>query len=613
MKSTKRHGPDALITKALLQSEAGERAYARGAAYCESGAVADLVVSDDTINARVLGGDEYAVQLWNDNGTLGHSCTCPVGEDGVFCKHGVAAGLAWLKRQEAAPASSDSAPARASAPSAARGRDDLAGVREWLADASRERLAEIILEQALDDPALRNRLASEAARAGAREHIDFKALKETVGKALAVSGFVDYYGMRRVIQRAVPAVDLIAGLLEDGHADTARELAQYAFKRGLATYERIDDSGGGFGDLLRQLAALFLKACRAAPPEPTAFGKQLFALHMRDDWGLLTFDDYAPFLNDSGLHAYRVLAEKEWSKVPARGPKDADARMDTSYYRITSIMESLARQAGDVDALVAIKSRDLTSPYQFLQIAERLAEAGRRDDALDWAERGHQAFPERPDSRLVEFLAAEYARRDRHDEALALAWEQFTYQPALASYQHLKICADRAKEWSAWRTKALDWLREKLDKETTTNSLSLRERVGVREHYRTHLRYLAGHSLLVEIFLWEGDSDAALASARAGGCPEHLWFAIAAAREQSHPADAADIYRNRLDDIVNQGNNRAYDEAAALVRKIRDLMRRTNQENEFATWLETVRTQHKAKRNFMQRLDEIAKTSSRNR
>lgn len=615
MKSSQRHRLDALITASLLQSEAGKRAYARGAAYFESGAVADLAVSDDTINASVQGGDEYAVQLWNDAGVLGHSCTCPVGEGGAFCKHGVAAALAWLKQQDAAPANSETAPAsRIPALSQKRARDGLTGVGAWLAAAPRERLADIILEQAHDDPALRSRLVSEAARAVAREHVDLKALKETVGKALAVSGFadgnearaarqgrrgrgfVDYYGMCRVIQRAAPAVDLIARLLEDGHADTARELAQYAVKRGIATYGRIDDSAGGFGDLLRQIAALHLNACRAAPPEPAAFGKQFFALQMLDDWGLLAFDDYAPLLQDSGLRAFRTLAENEWSKVPARGAQHADARRDTSYYRITSLMESLARQAGDVDALVAIKSRDLTSPYHFLQIAEHLAAADRRDGALDWAERGHKAFPERLDSRLIEFLASEYARRNRHDDALALAWEMFTHQSTLASYQHLKTCADRAKTWQAWCAKALAWLREDF----------------VKIQQRAHTRWSwmpGGHSLLVEIFLWEGDSDAALAEAKTGNCTESLWFALARAREQDHPLDAAAIYRNRLEGIVGRKNNDAYDEAAVLVGKMRDLTQRAQQESEFTEWLENVRVKHKAKRNFIQRLDKIMATA----
>jgi uncharacterized Zn finger protein len=577
----------ALLTAARLRDEAGERAYARGAAYFESGAVTDLVVSDDTINARVMGGDEYAVQLWNENGALGYSCTCPVGEDGEFCKHGVAAGLAWL--------------AGRGATRRAKGRkDDLAAIRAWLASAPRERLAELLLEQALNDPALRSRLDAQAARAGAKRDIDIKALKETVGKALAVSGFVDYYGMRRLIQRAWPAVELIAGLLADGHADTARELAQYALKRGIAAYERTDDSGGGFGDLLRQIAELHLKACRAAPPEPAAFGKQFFELQMRDDWGLVAFGDYAPLLGEAGLRVFRALAEKEWKKVPARGPKDADARLSTSYYRITSIMEALAREANDTDALVAIKSRDLTLPYHFLEIANVLAAAGRQDEALDWAERGHRAFLDRPDSRLVEFLADEYGQRGRHEEAIALSWEQFQRQPALVSYQCLKTSTERAGVWGEWRAKALAWLREDFLK--------------AGKNKRSRWSWMASdHSLLVEIFLWEGDSDAALAEAKSSGCTESLWFELAEAREKDHPADATEIYRNRLDGIVEQKNNRAYDEAAALVAKVRDLMRRTRQEKEFAAWLETVRTKHKAKRNFMQRLEKIAAAAGKDR
>ncbi len=591
------HELNDLISEARLHTTAGDRAFARGVAYFEAGAVTDLVVSDETINARVVGGDEYAVQIWNDDGELGYSCTCPVGDDGVFCKHGVAAGLAWLAdRTEAGSAtqgrSSPYLPGQKASVPARRHRDDLAGIREWLTSAPRERLEELLLEQAQGDPALRNRLGTQAARAAAAGHIDIKSLMETVGKVLSVSGFVDYHATRRFIERARPAADLISGLIEDGHANTARELARYALKRGIAAYERIDDSDGGFGELLHEIAKSHLKACRAAPPELAAFGKSLFELQMLDDRGLVSFDDYAPLLGDAGLKAFRALAEKEWEKVPARGPADREARSATSYFRITSIMEGLARQATDVDALVAIKSRDLTLPYHFLAIAQILAEAGRRDEALSWAERGHRTFPDRPDSRLIQFLTDEYGRRGRHEEALALAWEQFSHRPAFGAYQHLHNVAKRAGTWDEWRAKALAWLREDL--------------VKSQKHDRNRGSWTPGrHSLLVEIFLWEDDSDAALAEAKSGGCTQDLWFALARAREKDHPADAAEIYRNRLDGIVERKNNRAYDEAAALVQKIRDLMERTKQEKEFVAWVDAVRAKHKAKRNFMQRLNEM--------
>jgi len=585
MKRTHRQGLAELITESLLQTEAGDRAYERGLDYFQAGAVTDLVVTKDMLNARVEGGDEYAVQLWNENGALGYSCTCPVGDDGIFCKHAVAAGLAWLADRKAAP------PAK-------RGRDDLAGIREWLTGAPHEQLVELLLEQALNDPGLRSRLNTRAARVAATHHVDVKSLKTTVGKALAVSGFVDYRGMRRLIERVWPAVDLIAGLIDDGHAAVAVELTHYALKRGIATYQRIDDSGGSFGDLLRQIAELHLKACRAAPPDAAAFGKQFFELQMLDDWGLLAFEDYASLLGDAGLHTFRTLAEKEWKKVPARGPGDGDARDSISCFRITSIMEALAREAGDTDALVAIMSRDLTLPYHFLQIAELLAEASRRDEALAWAERGRKAFPDRPDSRLVDFLADEYGHRGQHEEAVALTWEQFKQQPALASYQRLEVCSKRAGAWGEWRAKALAWLREDF--------------LNAQKHNRSRWSWTPrDHSLLVEIFLWESDSDAALAQAKTGGCNESLWFAIAEAREAKHPEDAVAIYQARLDAIVKQANNRAYDKAAALVARVRDLMRRTKQAKEFAAWLEAVRIRHKVKRNFMQRLDRVMAATSK--
>lgn len=572
-----------MITDSLLQAEAGERAYARGAAYFKSGAVTDLIVSNETINARVVGGDEYAVQLWIEGGELGYSCTCPVGDDGIFCKHGVAAGLAWLAGRKAAPADQ-------------RGKDDLAGVREWLAKAPREEIERLLLDQARADPAVRSLLNARAARVDASRHLDLKTLKETVNKALSVSGFVDYHGIHRLIQRATPAVALIAGLIEDGRADTARELVHYALKRGIAAYQRIDDSGGGFGELLHDFAELHLRACRAAPPSPATFGKQFFELQMLDDWGLVKFADYAEFLDEAGLKMFRALAEKEWEKVPARGPEERVPFSAVSYYRITSIMEALARAANDTDGLIAVKSRGLSLPYHYLEIAEILAAAGRRDEALAWAERGEKIFPDRPDSRLVEFLADEYARRGRHGDALALAWNQFTHQPALDTYRRLHEVAMRAGIWGEWRAKALAWLRE--------DFLELRQRD------RNHRFWMpTGHSLLVEIFLWEGDSDGALVEAKAGGCTQDLWFALARTRENDHPADAAEIYRDRLDDIVKQANNRAYDEAAALVKKVRGLMQRTKQEKEFAAWLEAVGGKHKAKRNFMQRLDKLEKTS----
>ncbi len=573
-----------LITETRLRALAGDKSFTRGVEYFESGAVGELVETGDTLKARVAGTHEYEVSLAANGRRIDYVCTCPVGEDGDFCKHAVAVGLAWLAQHTGEPAVP-----------VFTGKPEIDALRDYLAGQSTEQLVDLLMQQAENDSALRSHLSTQAALK--QTPTDIQALKDTVRKSFAVRGFVDYYGMRNLVQRAGPIVELLAGLIQDGHAAQAVDLAEYAMRRGLAVYENSDDSSGALGDLLREIAGLHLRACRAAPPPGPVLADCFFAFRLDDQWDFFVFGDYAPLLGEDGLKAYRALARKAWEKVPARSAQAGQGKDDpqsySEHFTITRIMEEIAERDGDTDALVTIKSRDLTLPYHFLEIAKILAEAGRRDEALAWAERGRKAFPDRPDSRLTDFLADEYGLRGRHEEAIVLTWEQFQQHPALVSYQRIKQSADHTHTWPTWRDKALGWLREDFRSAGTRN---------IR-----HCSWMPhDHSLLVEIFLWEGDSDAALVEAKTGGCGESLWFAVAEAREAKHPEDAVAIYQARLDTIVKQANNHAYDQATALVAKIRKLMQRTKQEKEFAAWLEAVLLKHKAKRNFMQRLNQFA-------
>ena len=58
-----------------------------------------------------------------------------------------------------------------------------------------------------------------------------------------------------------------------------------------------------------------------------------------------------------------------------------------------------------------------------------------------------------------------------------------------------------------------------------------------------------------------------------------------------------------MERTVALANNRAYDDATGLLKKIRELMQRTGAGGEFAAYLDTVRAKHRAKRNFMQRIE----------
>jgi len=49
------------------------------------------------ITAKVEGTHTYTVKLQLNNGEAKHSCTCPMGDEDIFCKHCVAVGLAWIE------------------------------------------------------------------------------------------------------------------------------------------------------------------------------------------------------------------------------------------------------------------------------------------------------------------------------------------------------------------------------------------------------------------------------------------------------------------------------------------------------------------------------------
>ena len=568
-----------LLTESRLRTLAGGRAFGRGADYFESGAVTDLIDGGDTIKARVEGTYEYEVSLRPERKTLGYDCTCPVGEAGDFCKHAVAVGLAWLAQHAGDGDVSE----------AYTGSDEIAALRRYLQGEDKAVLVDLIMEQIENDSGLRSRLQMKAIRRN--QGVDIEALRKIVRKAMSVRGFVDYHGMRRYLARVYPLVDLISGLREDGHAEAAVQLSEYALRRGLSAYAKTDDSGGGFGDVLRQLSALHLEACRAACPESKALAKSLFQLQRDDHWGLVELDDYAPLLNDDGFKVYRALAEKEWQKVPVRGPGEDDVRAYAEHFNITRIMETLAERDGGLDALVAVKSRDLSKPYCFLEIAQLHAQAGRDDEALAWAERGRKSFPDTLDVRLVEFLAEQYHCRQRHDDALALLWSHFTQHPGLEAYRRLKAGADQTGAWARWREQALTWIRDNF----------IKHRSRQRAH-RWHWMP-GGHSLLVEIYLWEGNVAAALHEARTGGCAENLWLKLAAACEAGHPEDAIEIYQARIEPTIKLTNNDAYDRATELLQKVQTLTHRTGQQAEFDAYMEKLRIQYKQKRNFIKRLD----------
>ncbi len=580
----------AAINLLELKRLATNRSFARGETYFKDGRVHSLATHKAVLTAIVSGQADYSVTLRSGEREIEYSCDCPIGLEGEFCKHLVAVGLASLDPAQESNGKRERKRKRTAS------KDDLG---EYLQRQDKDILVAMLARAATENRDLRERLLLEAAQSNPAG-FDIAAYRRSIANATRTDGFIDYHSAYDYTHRIHQVTESIAALLTGGHAPAVIELTEYALAQLECAIGDIDDSDGYMSDILSELQELHHRACLKAGSEPQVLARRLFEWEMKSDWEIFfgAAETYADVFGAKGLAEYRRLADSEWVKVRQLHPGDSDDERSSRRFRITSVMAALARQSGDPEALVEIKRRDLSDAYSFLQIAEIYRQAGQREKALDWAEQGMKSFSKR-DSRLVEFLAREYHRLARHDDAMKLIWHEFIESPFLKNYQELKAHARKVRprpDWPAWRDKALAHLRGVIEKER-------REEKSLKNHW--HWAGHADNSRLVDVFIWEKRYDEAWQEACAGGCSSGLWLRVAAAREEKHPADAVPIYKEMIGPTLKQANNAAYAEAVKLLDKIRELLVRLDRGTEFDDYLTALRVEYKRKRNFIKLLHKI--------
>jgi uncharacterized Zn finger protein len=355
-------------------------------------------------------------------------------------------------------------------------------------------------------------------------------------------------------------------------------------------YNNLDDSNGGAGYEMGCWQEIHLRACELAPPDcdeaRETLASMLFEQEIHSEWDEFygCAEKYAELFGEAGMACFRGLVEQAWSKLPVLKPgQKEDYRRDR--YRITSMVESLAKASGNVDELVAIKVRDLSCAYHFLQLAEILGKAKRFDEALAWTEKGVAAFESNPDSRLEEYLAELYAQRKAFSKAVAIVWKPFERKQSLHSWETLKMFSKQANVWgSEWRQRALDHIRHQIIQDKKRGSTYWRK---------------PDYSLLVQIFLHEDEIEFAWQEANAGDCNAGLWQSLGEKLGDTDPLRATFCWQRLVEPIIDRKKNDAYAEAVKMMLTIGKWMKQADKEHAFEVWVQEIRVRHKPKRNLM--------------
>ena len=555
-------------------------------------------MESDRVRAKVRGTQLYFVELWEEEeGELGYSCTCPFfGDEAVFCKHCVAVGLAVFAQPDGVRQSTGRNKASRRGKKLSERELNSEEVREFLERQEKATLVSLLVRQAEGNERFKAHLSMQAAKGGRTIHL--LTYRKAIDRAVNWGDDVDYQSMYEYSRGIEEVIDSLRQLLEEDHAAEVLELSEHFLRTLEVQMGMVDDSDGYMSGILSDVEDLHHGACVKVKPDPEQLARKLFTWGLQTDSGVFSdaAHSYADVLGERGLKAYRALAEERWKRMRPLRSGEENLVYGKERFRITSIIEQLAAQTGDVEALVAVKSKNLATAYGYLEIAELYKKAKKDAKALEWAEKGVRAFPEGTDSRLREFLASEYHERKRHQEAMELIWAEFGENAGFEEYRLLKSHAKLAggsEPWDAWREKALRFLR---GENSTDGARATRKRL----RWRT-----PDHSTLVKIFLWEKDVEQAWQEAQEGGCDGSLWLELAAAREASHPEDAVAVYKSFVEPAVSRMDNQSYRGAAEFVRKVRKLLRRLGREEEWKQYIDSLRLSHRRKRNFMKLLEQL--------
>lgn len=543
-----------------LRGLAGDKVFARGEAYHREGLVEVLSIERDRVLAQVLGSEDYRTVLVGRGKKIGGECSCPAFERG-FCKHMVAVALAANE---------------VGGGEEAKGPTVLDRIRTHLKEKGVDALVDMIVDLAERDAALFRKLdiAASAAAPGDAKGLE-KQLRRVIDGATRTGRFVDYEAAEDWAENVGAALDAVAQLTDGPHAALAMKLAAHAIDRIEGAIEAIDDSDGHCSALLEQAGDIHLAACLAAKPEPVAFARELFPRQLGDEYDTFfgAVARYADVLGEVGLAEYRHLAIEAWEKLqsPAQRP---DPRQDPGL--LLGIIDFFAERDGDVEVRIALRSRDLSSPGAYLQLAEFCLTQGRKEEALRRAEEGLWMFEDgRPDERLVLFVVELLEKAGRKEDAAAHLWKVFEKAPGLQLYRRL-----RKVEGKAVRDRALAHIEGRL----------------------AAAKPLEGGQLaatLIEVLIEEKMFDAAWTALRTHQrAGRHLESALAEASEKTHPNEALAVYTGQVEFHVSVGGNSSYEAACRLIAHMAELRDAGSQK----AYLAALKERHRRKRNFIELL-----------
>lgn len=315
------------------------------------------------------------------------------------------------------------------------------------------RLAELLMDFAESDAAVKRRLRLELAAIAAPESLAAEVRKR-LGQIARARAFVDWRSCRAVAADLETQRRTIVDQVAKIDSAEALDLMWRFMDLAESVQERCDDSSGVVGDVFHMACGDLGSLAQAAKPDPTELADRLFAAINENRYGQYNglIGVLAPALGDKGLDILKARFIELSATPVERPPQDKrkiigrgmagpmyedEIKAGSRKTTVRLALQEIADAQGDVDAFIAqYDERARKMPNIAAEIARRLLAVNRAKDALEAieaAERGRYRWSDLDleDARIdtLEALA-------RSDEAQAARWSCF--ERALSG-EHLRV------------------------------------------------------------------------------------------------------------------------------------------------------------------------------
>lgn len=306
-----------------------------------------------------------------------------------------------------------------------------------------ERLADLLLELASNDPALKRQLKLSVT-SSANQADAASLVRERLASVGRSRTFLDWKTIKPLAKELSIQREAITGPIAQADPAQALSLLWDFLTLGDSVLGRCDDSNGLMGDVFRDACRHLGPLAQAARPDPAALAQQVFEAYCSNGYGL--YDDLIAILADAlgpaGLAALQALLlqlgqepvpvppRHEWRAVMwvSGGTRYAHELAEQArQWTVKDGLQAVAQARGDVDGYIAqFSERERQMPRIAAGIARKLLKAGRPSDALQAIEQG---TPQRTGWPVLDWEDARIAVLQavgRLEDAQAARWDCFT-------------------------------------------------------------------------------------------------------------------------------------------------------------------------------------------